>query len=140
MINKSANPPALLEFLQSKLSASCSRALDAASALCLQLWALTVHICGRVLQWCGGGRRGGRGHMLEGCRYHGKICPCSTWQHRATFNSLTPYCCTPACALNTFSCFGYSAAPLASHLHIHVTILCCISYFQSYSHSVRVLV
>ncbi|KAI9531472.1 hypothetical protein NQZ68_040637 [Dissostichus eleginoides] len=54
----------------------------------------TVHICG--LRW-GGGRRGGRarGHMLERCRYHGKMCPGSTWQHRAAFNSFPPSCARP---------------------------------------------
>lgn len=45
------------------------------------IWAHIAHIWGSVLVM-GAARRRPRGHMLEGCRYHGKICPGSTWQHR----------------------------------------------------------
>lgn len=79
----------------------------------------TWFIYAAVWWWCGGGHRGGcRGHILEGCRYHGKNCPDSTWQHSTC--SLPPLL-HALVRFNTFSCCGYAQCLLIS---IPLTYIC----------------
>lgn len=70
--------------------------------------------------------------VLEGCRYHGKKCPCSTWQHSA--RSFPPHCCMAGCALNTFSCFACLICIILAYLcpNIRLCLLLLIIVTQFY--------
>lgn len=94
------------------LLTACSSAAHVASAVCLQpLGQHGGYKRGVWTVWGRPQRRGGRGGTCwRDAATTGKSVPAapgSTEQHSAA--SLPP-CCTPACALNTFSCCGYTVS------------------------------